>query len=131
MRNQIRSWSKSEGQKERAKITRENPKLNLKEPKVPKVHTRAKHRKLVSQVLKSRNRRQVQKLRNLHRHVPTDTSWNDGWNGDEWNDGWSFDEWNDDWSSVGWHEGTTLLQAHFHLEVSMSVPLVVRSGLKG
>ena len=35
----------------------------------------------------------------------TDTSWNDGWNGDEWNDGWSFDEWNDDWSSVGWHEG--------------------------
>ena len=36
---------------------------------------------------------------------PTDTSWNDGWNGDEWNDGWSFDEWNDDWSSVGWHEG--------------------------
>ena len=36
---------------------------------------------------------------------PTDTSWNDGWNGDEWNDGWSCDEWNDDWSSVGWHEG--------------------------
>ena len=36
---------------------------------------------------------------------PTDTSWNDGWNGDEWNDGWSFDEWNGDWSSVGWHEG--------------------------
>ena len=26
---------------------------------------------------------------------PTDTSWNDGWNGDEWYDGWS---------SVGWHE---------------------------
>ena len=39
-------------------------------------------------------------------HVCTsDTSWNDGWNGDEWTDGWSFDEWNDDWSSVGWHEG--------------------------
>ena len=35
----------------------------------------------------------------------TDTSWNDGWNGDEWNDGWSFDEWNDNWSSVGWLEG--------------------------
>ena len=34
----------------------------------------------------------------------TDTSWNDGWNGDYRNDGWSFDEWNDDWSSVGWHE---------------------------
>ena len=35
----------------------------------------------------------------------TDTSWHDGWNGDEWNDGWSFDEWKEDWSSVGWHEG--------------------------
>ena len=35
----------------------------------------------------------------------TDTSWNDGWNGDEWNEGRSFEEWNDDWSSVGWHEG--------------------------
>ena len=35
----------------------------------------------------------------------TDTSWNDGWNGDEWNEGWSFEEWNGDWSSVGWHEG--------------------------
>ena len=35
----------------------------------------------------------------------TDTSWNEGVNGDEWNDGSSFDAWNDDWSSVGWHEG--------------------------
>ena len=35
----------------------------------------------------------------------TDTSWTDGWSGDEWNDRWSFDGWNDDWSSVGWHEG--------------------------
>ena len=57
---------------------------------------------------------------------PTDTSWNNGW---------SFDEWNDDWSSVGWHEGLekrmTLLQAHFHLEVWISVPRVVRRGLNG
>ena len=50
--------------------TRENPKENPKEPKVPKAHTRAKHRTLVSQVLKTRNRRQAQTLRNLHRHVP-------------------------------------------------------------
>ena len=36
----------------------------------------------------------------------TDTSWDDGWNGDERNDGWCFDEWNDDWSSVGsWRFG--------------------------
>ena len=35
----------------------------------------------------------------------TDSSWNDGWIGDEWNNGWVFDEWNDDWSSVGRHEG--------------------------
>ena len=34
-----------------------------------------------------------------------DTSWNDGWIGDEWNEGWSFGGWSDDWSSVGWHEG--------------------------
>ena len=37
---------------------------------VPKANTRAKHRKLVSHVLKTRNRRQVRTFRNLHRHVP-------------------------------------------------------------
>ena len=71
--------------------------------KVPKVHTEAKHRKLVSQVLKTRNQRQVQKLRNRKVSVPLTllgtmvvivT-----------NDGTSFGEWNDDWSSVGWHGG--------------------------
>ena len=87
------------------KRTRENPEENPKEPKVPKARTRAKHRKLVSQVLATRHQRQVRTLSNLHRHVPLITSWNDGWNCDEWNDCWSFDEWNDDWSSVGWHEG--------------------------
>ena len=69
---QSTSWSKSEGKGKSEK--RENPKENPKEPKVrtkvPKAHTRAKHRKLVSQVLKTRNRRQARKLRNLHRHVP-------------------------------------------------------------
>ena len=56
--------------KERVKRTRGNPKENPKEPKVPKAYTRAKHRKLVSQVLKTRYRRQARTFRNLHRRVP-------------------------------------------------------------
>ena len=71
--NQSKSWSTSEG-KGKVKKTRGNPKEHPKEPKVrtkvPKAHTRAKHRKLVSQVLKTRTRRQARKLRNFHRHVP-------------------------------------------------------------
>ena len=89
--------------------TRDNLKENPKEPKVrtkvPKAYTRAKHRKRVSQVLKTRNRMQARTFKNLHQTYTTDSSWNDGWIGDEWNDGWSFDECNEDWSSVGWHEG--------------------------
>ena len=100
----------SHGPRERAKVrvkrTRDNLKDSSKERKVPKARTRAKHRKQVYQVLKTRNQRQARKLRNLHRQTcPTDTSCNDGWNCDDWNDGWSLDKWNDDWSSVGWHEG--------------------------
>ena len=53
--------------KARVKKRRENPKEN---PKVPKARTRAKHRKLVSQGLKTRNQRPARTLRNLHRHVP-------------------------------------------------------------
>ena len=60
--------------KVRVRKTTENPMENPKERKVRtkvlKAHTRAKHRKLVSQVLKTRNQRQVRKLRILHRHVP-------------------------------------------------------------
>ena len=60
--------------KVRVRKTRKIPKESSKEPKartkVPKACTKAKHRKLVSQVLKSRNRRQIQELRNLHTHVP-------------------------------------------------------------
>ena len=55
--NQSKSWYKSEG-KGKSKGNRENPKENPKEPKVPKARTRAKHRKLVSQVLKARNQKQ-------------------------------------------------------------------------
>ena len=43
--------------KDRVKRTRENPKESPKEPKVPKAHTRVKHRKLISQVSKTRNQR--------------------------------------------------------------------------
>ena len=56
--------------KVRVKRTRENPQENPKEPKVPEVRTRAKHRKLISQVLKTRNQRHARTLRNLHRYVP-------------------------------------------------------------
>ena len=72
---------------------------------MPKGRTRVKHRKPVSQVLKSRNRRQARKLRNLHRHVPLTlpgTMVGIVTNGTK---AGVFDEWNDDWSSVGWHEG--------------------------
>ena len=71
--------------------------------KVPKAYTKAKHRKLVSQVLKTRSwKKRTQESAYV---CTTDLSWNDGWNCDEWNDGWSVDEWNEDWSSVGWLEG--------------------------
>ena len=59
----------------------------------------AKGRKLVSQVLKTRNQRQAQKLKNRDMSVPlTPPGTLVGI------DGRSFDEWNDDWSSVAWHE---------------------------
>ena len=93
----------------RVKKTRANPKENPKEPKVrtkvPMACTRAKHRKLVSQVLKTRNQRQARKLRNLHRHVLLTlpgTMVGMVTNGTM---AGVFDESIDDWSSVGWYEG--------------------------
>ena len=95
--------------KARVKKTRENPKDNPKEPKVrtkvPEAYTRAKHRKLVSQVFKTLNQRQARKHRNLHRHVPLTLSGTMVLIRYAWNDGWALHEWYDDWSSVGWHEG--------------------------
>ena len=112
--------------KERVKRTRENPKGNPKEPKVPKAHTRVKHRKWVYQVLKDRNRRQAQTFRNLHRHVPltllgtmAGVSMNGMMTGallDGTKDG---------------NQRMTFPQAHFRLEVWILVPRVVRSGLDG
>ena len=53
---QSKSWPKSEG-KFKSRENKGKSKENPKEPKVPKVRTRTKHRKLVSQVLKTRNQR--------------------------------------------------------------------------
>ena len=100
--------------KVRVKRTREKPKENPMEPKVPKAHTRAKHRKLVSSGLEHSKSEASSDTQESAMTCPADACWNDAWNCDEWNDGWSFDEWNDgwifdewndDWSSVGWHEG--------------------------
>ena len=125
--------------KARVKKTRENPKEHPKEPKVrtkvPTAHTRAKNRKLVSQVLKTRNRRQARKLKNFHRHVPLTLPGmmvgivtNGTMAGVSMN-GMMTGVLLDD-TKVG-NERMTLPQAHFHLEVWMSVPPIVRSGLKG
>ena len=59
--------------KERVKRTRENPKKNQRNQKCEpscQAYTKTKHLKLVSQVLKTRNRRQARTFGNLHRHVP-------------------------------------------------------------
>ena len=121
--------------KARVKKTRENPKENPEEPKVPKVRTRAKHRKLVSQVLKTRNRRQAETLRNLHRHVPLTLPGTmvgmvtNGTMAGVLMNGMMTGVLLDG-TKVG-NKRMTLPQAHFHLEVWMSVPPVVRSGLNG
>ena len=103
--------------------------------KVLKAHTRAKHRKLVSQVLTTRNQRQVRKLRKLHRHVPLTLPGTmvgmvtngtiDGVLMSGMMTGVLLDS-----TKVG-NKRATLPQAHFHLEVWMSVPPVVRSGSNG
>ena len=73
--------------------------------KVPKADARAKHRKIGLSGLENSKSETYPGTQESAQTCSTDTSWNDGWNGDEWNDGWSSDEWNDDWSTVGWHEG--------------------------
>ena len=115
--------------KARVKRTRENSEENPKEPKVPQVpkaRTRAKHRKLVSQVLKTRNQRQARTLRNLHRRVPLTLPGTmvgivtNGTMAGVLLDG----------TKVG-NKRMTLAQARFHFEFWISVPRVVRSGLNG
>ena len=96
---------------------------------------KSKHRKLVSQVFITRNQRQARKLRNLHKHVPltlAGTMFGMVTNGtmagvlmDGMMTGVLLDG-----TQVG-NKRMTLPQAHFHLEVWMSVPPVVRSGSNG
>ena len=116
--------------------TRENPKEPKVRTKVPKTYTKAKHRKLVSQVLNTRNQRQARKLRNLHRHVPL-TIRGFMMDGDLVNvtmagvlmNGMMTGVLLDGMKIV--NKRMTLPQAHFHLEVWMSVPRVVRRDLNG
>ena len=121
--------------KVRVKRSRDNPKENPKEPKVPKARTRAKHRNLVSQVLKTRNQRQARKLRNLHRHVPLTLHGTmvgvvtNGTMAGVLMDGMTTGVLLDS-TKVG-NKRMTLLQTHFHLEVWILVPRQVRSGLNG
>ena len=121
--------------KVRVKRTRENPKENPKEPKVPKARTRAENRKLVSQVLKTRNQIQARKLRNLHRHVSLILLGTmvgivtNGTMAGVWMNGMVTGVLLDG-TKVG-NKRMTLPQAHFHLEVWILVPTVVRRGLNG
>ena len=70
--------------KEGGKRTRENPKESPKEPKVPRAQTRVKHRKLVFQVLRTRNQRQSSETQESAQTCTTDNSrFHDGWSHDE------------------------------------------------
>ena len=121
--------------KERVKRTRESPKESPKEPNVPKVRTRAKHRKLVSQVLETRNQRQAHKLRNRDMSVPLTLPGTmvgmvtNGTMAGILMNGMMTGVLLDD-TKVG-NKRMTLLPVHFHLEVWILVPPVVRSGLNG
>ena len=123
----------------RVRKARRKPKENPKEPKVrtkvPKAYTSARHRKLVSLVLKTRNRMQARTFRNLHRHTPrtlpetmVGTVSNGTMAGVSMSGMMTGVLLNG--TKVG-NKRMTFPQAHFHLEVWMSVPPVVRSGLKG
>ena len=83
--------------KEKVRRTRRNPKESPKEPKVPKAHTRVKHRYTGLSGLDNSKTDTSSETQETEHVCITDNSWCD--------DGWSCDEWNDDRSSVGWHEG--------------------------
>ena len=70
-----------------------------------KAYTRAKTSKAGLSGLENSKSETSSEAQESAQTFSMDTSWKNGWIGDEWNDGWSFDEWNDDWISVGWHEG--------------------------
>ena len=104
---QSKSWCKSAGKGKSKEGKGDGKSKGPSEgPKGATGSYKGKPQKLTYLVLKSRNQRPFQKLRNLHKRIPltnscTDNSWCDG--------GWSYDDWKNDWSSVGWHElGTNL-----------------------
>ena len=132
---QSKSWSKSEPSfsgKGKSEVSRENPKVPKVRSKVPEAHTRVKHRQFVCQALKTRNRRQARTFRNLHRHVQltllgtmAGIVTNGTMAGVLMNGmmtGVLLDV-----TKVG-NNCMTHPQAHFHLEVLILVPPVVRSG---
>ena len=131
---QSKSWSKSEG-KGKSKENKGKSKGKSKGTKGVKGSHKGKTSKLVSQVLKTRNQRQARTLRNFHRHVPLTLPENmfgivtngtmaglliNGMMTGVLLDG----------TKVG-DKRMTLPQAHFHLEVWILVPPIVRSGLNG
>ena len=135
---QSKSWSKSEGKgksKENKGKSKDNPRDSSKEPKVPNGCTRVKHRTLVSQVWITRNQRQARKVRNLHKHVPLTLPGTrvgmvtNGTMAGVLMNGMMTGVRLDGTRVV--NKRMTAPQAHFHLEVWMSVPPVVRSVLNG
>ena len=105
---QSKSWSTSEG-KGKTNEHKGKSKGTSKRTKCANQGAKGTHKGKTSKTglsgLENSKSETTSETQEFSQTCTTDTSWNDGWNGDEWNDGWSFDEWNDDWSSVGWHEG--------------------------
>ena len=123
---QSKSWSTSEQSHSGKGKSKENKGKSKGKPKVTKAYTKAKYRKWVSQVLKTRNRKQAWTFRNLHRHTPLiflGTMVGIVMNG--MMTGIVLDG-----TQVG-NKRMTLPQAHFCVEVWMSVPPPVRSGSNG
>ena len=131
---QSKSWSKSEG-KGKSKENKGKSKGKSKGTKGAKGSHKGKTSKLVSEVLKTRKRTQARTFRNLHRHVlRTFPGTMVGMVTNETMAGVLMNGMMTgvllDGTKVG-NKRMTLPQTHFHLEVWMSVPPVVRSGWKG
>ena len=124
---QSKSWSKSDS-KGRSK---ENKGKSQENPGGPEVGAEVLERLAQGQnienwslrFLKTRNQKQARKLRNLHRHVPPTNGTMAGVLRNGMMTGVLLDG-----TKLG-NKRMTLPQAHFHLEVWMSVPPAVRSGL--
>ena len=122
--------------KERVKKTRRNVKENQSRGtkssnQGAKCLHKGNHRKLLYQVFKTRNQREVHKLRNLHKHVPLTTQGfvmdgvlTNGMMAGVLTNGMLIGVLLDG-MKVG-HKRMPIPQAHFHLEVWMSVPPAVR-----